>query len=942
MRIIYIFALLFVGLYGFAQEKLTLNHDTYDLWKSIKNQEISHDGKSVLYDLNPGNGDGHVVIYQKDLRIQDSIARGKQASFCQGFPYVVSKIAPPYRDVRKAKVDKKKEEQMPKDSLVIFSLTERKALKKYMRVKNYYVSRDYSPFVAILFEKDTAKVKPKTETKTELETKDSTKVVEKPKVKEKKKKKNLDDSGTDCIFYSFVKNDSLYFPKVNHVSVCKDGSKAVFIQQMGDSIDSAKVFIYDSKTHSSKPIFENAGFAKKAVLSNDGNHCAFLFSQDTSKAKVYSLFYYNFKNPPILVTDTQTLAIPMGWSPSENANVYFSDDNKKLLFGTAPKPIDEPKDTVPDDEKVKLDLWTWNESQIQPQQLKNLDKDKKETYLCVYHIDLEKVVQLGDTSYKYLSLLPKAQGNIALAMETEPYEIQSTWDSPSLKNYYIINLLSGTRTQIAKGTQNSYILSPEGKYYYWYNYSDSAWYVSPVGGHNPLCLTCGISFPFYDEQHDTPEPPDSYGAMGWLAGERYLLVYDRYDIWKLDAQGKDKPVCITAFHGRKTTNRTFYINLDKEAIYIPEKAWVRLENEETSKEGFYLANFKTATMPSLLIEKDAMMNFHAKAKNSDSYLWSYESFNTYPDLYVSTSKCVDSTRISFANPQQSKYYWGNVQKVTWNSYNGKKMKGLIYTPENFDPKQKYPMLVYFYERNSQQYHAHYIPRPSRSVINFPTYLSNQYVIFIPDIVYGVGNPGQDAYDCIISGVKTITNQYSWIDTTKMALQGQSWGGYQVAYLITKTKKMFAAAMAGAPVSNMTSAYGGIRWESGIGRMFQYEKSQSRIGYTLWDSLDLYIKNSPLFSVNQIETPLLIMSNDNDGAVPWYQGIELYMAMRRFQKPAWLLVYNKEDHNLTKRPNTIDLSIRMQQFFDHYLKGKPAPAWMINGIPALVKGKELRY
>ena len=179
---------------------------------------------------------------------------------------------------------------------------------------------------------------------------------------------------------------------------------------------------------------------------------------------------------------------------------------------------------------------------------------------------------------------------------------------------------------------------------------------------------------------------------------------------------------------------------------------------------------------------------------------------------------------------------------------------------------------------------------------------------------------------------------SWVDSTKMAIQGQSWGGYQVAYLVTRTK-MFAAAGAGAPVANMTSAYGGIRWGTGLNRQFQYERSQTRIGATLWQRQDLYIKNSPLFRADKITTPLLIMHNDKDGAVPWYQGIELFTAMRRLGKKVWLLQYNDEDHNLVDRRNRKDLSIRLAQFFDHYLKGAPAARWIREGVPATLKGIE---
>ena len=211
---------------------------------------------------------------------------------------------------------------------------------------------------------------------------------------------------------------------------------------------------------------------------------------------------------------------------------------------------------------------------------------------------------------------------------------------------------------------------------------------------------------------------------------------------------------------------------------------------------------------------------------------------------------------------------------------------------------------------------------------------------MPDIKYRTGYPGQSCYDAVMSGVMSLMDR-GFVDDKHIGVQGQSWGGYQVAYLVTQTN-LFAAAMAGAPVSNMTSAYGGIRWRSGLSRMFQYEHTQSRIGGTLWEKPIQYIENSPLFFVEKINTPLLIRHDDKDGAVPWYQGIELFVALRRLNKPAWLLNYNDEPHNLVRRANMMDLTIRMKQFFDHYLKEAPAPVWMEEGIPATEKGRTLGY
>jgi dipeptidyl aminopeptidase/acylaminoacyl peptidase len=228
-----------------------------------------------------------------------------------------------------------------------------------------------------------------------------------------------------------------------------------------------------------------------------------------------------------------------------------------------------------------------------------------------------------------------------------------------------------------------------------------------------------------------------------------------------------------------------------------------------------------------------------------------------------------------------------------------------------------------------------MPEPVRASINIPYFVSNGYIVFDPNIYYKNGEPGESAYNSVVSAAKYLS-KFKWVDSTKMAIQGHSWGGYQVAYLVTRTN-MFAAAESGAPVANMTSAYGGIRWGPGINRQFQYERSQSRIGATLWQRPDLYIKNSPLFHADKIHTPLLILDNDQDDAVPWYQGIEFYTALRRLNKKVWMVTYNGEPHGIIERRNRKDWSIRLAQYFDYYLKGAPPARWIVEGVPATLKG-----
>ena len=278
--------------------------------------------------------------------------------------------------------------------------------------------------------------------------------------------------------------------------------------------------------------------------------------------------------------------------------------------------------------------------------------------------------------------------------------------------------------------------------------------------------------------------------------------------------------------------------------------------------------------------------------------------------------------------------------MKWISLDGREVEGLLYKPDNFDPAKKYPMIVNFYEKSSAELFRHKIPEPGRSTIDYHYYTSNGYLIFNPDVYYTTGYPGQSAYNCVMPGIMSLIDK-GFVDEKHIGAQGHSWGGYQVAYLATRTG-LFAAIESGAPVVNMYSAYGGIRWETGLNRSMQYEHQQSRIGATIWEAPHLYWENSPLFAIEKVTTPILIMANDNDGAVPWYQGIEFFIAMRRLGKPAWLMNYNGEPHWAVKLPNRIDFQKRMSQFFGHYLKGEPMPAWMKEGVPATEKEFTLGY
>ena len=656
-------------------------------------------------------------------------------------------------------------------------------------------------------------------------------------------------------------------------------------------------------------------------------------------------YYLDIKEgSPVKIVDTLTLSIPEKWTVSENGKIFFSDDDSRLFFGTANMPEPEAEDTLLNEEKVILDIWSWTDSRLQPQQLSELKDDLKKSYLTVYNIDQNKVIQLEDEKITDIELSQKGNGVFALGYDNEPYEKLISWDYHEYYDIYIVNIETGKKVLFKEKLKAEIGISPEGKYIYWYAFTEKCWFAYSIKNKTTQNLTQKINVNFFDEENDYPMDAYPYGISGWVKNDEYILINDRYDIWKIDPLMKKSPLNLTNNFGRKNNVTFDFVDLDRDQEYIDPKEDLLLEafNHINKQSGFYKTTLNSKTDPEKLVMDDYNYNTPRKAKNTDRIIWQKSNFKEYYDLSTSSLDFSNSEKISNENPQQNDYLWGDVELVTWITSDGNEEEGLLYKPEDFDPNKKYPMLVYFYRLHSNEIHDYYVPKPSRSIINPTFYVSNGYFVFMPNIRYKEGYPGESAFNYVVSGTLALLTERPYLDKDHIGIQGQSWGGYQAGYIITKTD-LFSAASIGAPVSNMTSAYGGIRWESGRSRMYQYEKTQSRIGGTLWEKPLHYIENSPVFYTPKVNTPVLIRHNDGDGAVPWYQGIEYFVALRRLNKPVWMLNYNGQPHNEKRRsPNNKDLSKRMLQFFDHYLKEEPAPVWMTKGIPATEKGKTMGY
>jgi dipeptidyl aminopeptidase/acylaminoacyl peptidase len=913
--------------------KIPLTHSVYDGWKELPFKAITPDGNYAAVAINPQDGDGKMVFYNLSTMTQDSVARAADATLAFDSKHAVFKIKPQKEKVKDLRRQKKKKEDLPKDSLGIFNFASRK-LTKLPQVRSFKLPEKAANWLAYQVEAKKEEKKEKADT-----TKKAT-----PAPKPKKIKKNTDDNGYTLVLRNLSSDKETLFGFVKDYVFAKFGQGLLFTTTGNDSTMKPGVYWFDltqqrlQALHEGKSKFKYKGLS----ISEDGKQAAFLLDSDTTKALVryHKLFHWKQGNDKAnILADEKTTGIPQSWLLSENYAPLFSKNCNTLYIGLAPQPA--VQDTLKlEEEIVKVEVWNWKDSVLYTQQNRQLEAEKKRNYMAAVDLATTKLIPLADESVRSITLVDDGNAAVALGVSDKPYRWSDFYDISGYNDAYQIDVKTGSRKRVATKVKGNISLSPKANFIYWFSMTDTAWFAYNVSSGSTASLTKKMSVNLADEEDDHPDFPSPYGSAGWLENDQRFLVYDRYDIWSLDPRASASPVNLTQV-GRSQKLIFRYLRLDPEEKFIKADANLLLSaiDETTKASGYYTLSLKTGELKPLLMSNHRYAGT-TKALLSDKILFTRESFTEFPDVWSSNTALVAPRKITLANPQRQRYMWGSVETVSWTSLDNIPLKGLLYKPENFNPAKKYPMIVYFYEKESDNLHRHVAPAPIRSAINYTLYTSNGYLVFVPDIVYKIGFPGESAHNCILPGITSLIAK-GFVDEKKIGMQGHSWGGYQSAYLITRTN-LFAAAEAGAPVSNMISAYGGIRWESGLSRMFQYEHSQSRIGGTLWETPMRYVENSPIFFADKVQTPLLMMHNDADGAVPWYQGIEYYMALRRLKKPVWMLNYNGQGHGLTQRQDRTDFAIRMMQFFDHYLKDAPLPPWMKEGVPALEKGISTGY
>jgi dipeptidyl aminopeptidase/acylaminoacyl peptidase len=625
-------------------------------------------------------------------------------------------------------------------------------------------------------------------------------------------------------------------------------------------------------------------------------------------------------------------SFPAGMVLSELGEATWSKDGSRVFLGVKeqrPK-VEEPAE---DEERTNVEVWHWADERLQSQQKVQADADRRATFAAVVHLDGGRLVQLEDPA------MPRTEttsdGRWAIGQHDAAYRFLFD-ESGGLRDLVRIDVATGERSTLVERVRFPLGLSPDGRWHAWF--SDGRLWLQEIASGTRTELSALAPVSFLNEEADRPGEKNSYGLAGWAKDGRFVLVNARRDLWLLpvgrDGQAQD----LTRGVGEREQIRFRLVSLDDEedetGIDTSRPIVLSAFGERSKKSGYWIV--EPGREPRPLIWQDRSIGGITKAENADRVIFTAQTFEEFPNWWATNTSFEEPVRITDANPQQAEFAWGRRVLVDFTDQRGNQLQATLALPAGYQEGRRYPMLVYFYERLSQNHHQFSTPvyddRP-----HFSAYASDGYLVLMPDIVYDDGKPGSSALDDVTSAAKRVI-ELGYADPERIGLQGHSWGGYESSFIVTQTD-MFAAVVTGAPLTNLESMHNILYKSSGITNASLIQWGQGRMGTVPWRDPEGYASQSPVRFVDNISTPFLILHGTADGAVDWNQGLEFYIAARRAGKQVILLSYPDEPHHLRQQANQIDFQRRMKEYFDHHLKGAAAPRWMTEGLRFLDRGRE---
>ena len=611
----------------------------------------------------------------------------------------------------------------------------------------------------------------------------------------------------------------------------------------------------------------------------------------------------------------------------------WSEDGGSVFIGVAPwadKPPKKEKDADAGDPPT-VDVWHPRDVDVMPKQKVGASRDRQRSLLAAWPLDGASAVVLGRDYYEQVA--PLAAKHLAYAVSWTASALDRSWGKFGSAAISLIDTRTGERKTVVERADDRLVrASPDGKYLLLY--FDGQFSTIDTARGTVTNISKAIPTVFADRESDSTDVQRPwFGVGGWTTGDREVLLYDKFDVWQVAADGS-KAVKLTDGAAEQTVYR--YVDLDPQEESIDRSKPIYFETTGTwTKKSGYARLTPGGAAPERLLWLDKSVARLAKAKNADVFHYVAQSFEDSPDAFVAGSDLKNAKQVTATNPFQSKYAWGRAELVEFKSEKGQRLQGVLRYPAGYERGKKYPMIVYVYEKRSDALHQYTAPS-ERDYYNVSSFTSAGYFEFEPDIVFRPREPGLSVVECVRPAVAAVVGMGS-VDPKRIGMIGHSWGGFDTAFMATHTD-VFAAAVAGAPITNLVSNYGSHHFSSGIAETDHIETGQQRMQVPLWEDLTAYTRNSAVFAVNTMTTPLLIEVGDADGTVFWHQGVELYNAARRAKKDVVLLVYGGEDHGLRQKANQVDYHQRIMQWFGHYLKRERAEPWITSGVSFLDKNK----
>ncbi|MFY8273595.1 prolyl oligopeptidase family serine peptidase [Pseudoalteromonas sp. SSDWG2] len=888
--------------------------DVFD-FKYPKSTVLGEQGKFLVLSATPYRGDAEGVLYNLETNtLISTVERGTKAQLNKNSQWAAFIQVPSLLESETA--DKKAKKKL-KNNLVLVS-TQSGEQRVFTEVKDYQLSDDGR---WLAYRHDVEAKKADNDDDADKESKDD----KKAQIKADKK-----DTAFDLHLVDLTTGEKSTFESVLEYAISHASASLLFNTISADGSEN-KVGLVTLSSLESATLIDEPGVTLSAidwhptqelVAFNTGNYV-----NDDTRRRNYRTMLFDAKNNVLRGIDSQ-------WQAGKKGQLTWSEDGERLFFTARPSLDKKLKELKYKDEKslrdydtimaqAQMNLWHHKDDEIKPRaEVTWNEQNKYRHYQAVYHLNGDEVVQLADANMPELRL--NTEATHLLGYNSQPYLQQITYKG-FYSDYYSVNVQTGERTLIVAEHPHRPSVAPTGEHAVFFD--DGVWQLKDLGSNKVTPLSKAINAVFADDKHDYPSPIGSYGVAGWYEDGSHVLINSKHDIWAFDVTTGEAKALTS---GEASNKQYRVINLDDKKVgFSADEALVLrvfdLQNKQTG-----IAELKLADASlTMLRDGDARFDLVKKAKDSQTYLFTEQSYSQFPDYWVANERLSDAKKVTNLNPQISTFKWGQKPElVSYKGFDGEDLQGVLIKPDGYVEGEQVPVVIYFYRYMSQRRFD--FPRMELNHRpNFPMFTSNGYAVFLPDIRFEIGRPGPSSTQTMINAAQALIDT-GVADPDAIGLQGHSWAGYQSAFMVTQTD-MFKAVVSGAPVSNMTSAYSGIRLKSGLARQFQYETGQSRIGKTLYDAPELYIENSPVFFADKVNTPIMIMFGNDDGAVPWQEGIQYYLALRRAGKDVIFLEYEGEPHHLKKFPNQVDFSIRMMQYFDHHLKGKPAPAWMTEGV-----------